>query len=114
MGFDAQTGTDFDSADEEDWPQSRVGVIRPNVAPEPAKAVVCKNSRRVEVWRLMRGIIREAPDPQIMKLVRSCFIDPSFRDQSNVALAPMECDREHCPSGLGQRWPTHWLAQNLN
>jgi len=38
MGFDAQTGTDFDSADEEDWPQNGLGVMRPNVAPEPATA----------------------------------------------------------------------------
>jgi hypothetical protein len=55
-------GRDLTSAAETDWPQSRLGVMRPNVAPEPATAVVCKNSRRVEVRSLMRGIIREAQD----------------------------------------------------
>ena len=39
--------------------------MRPNVAPEPATAVVCKNSRRVEVNRFMRAIIREGNEPTI-------------------------------------------------
>lgn len=64
MGFEAHSGTDFASAGEEGL-QSRLGAMRPNVAPEPATAVVCKNSRRVEVKRFMRAIIREGNGPTI-------------------------------------------------